>query len=591
MNMKRWSYLIPRAAIAALILISIWLGRDPIIRRVLVYQTQSVTGAKAEIGQVRSSLPGGKIFLKDVRIADPREPMKNLLQADMAYVQLQLKPLLWRRFVIENGQANQLMFGVPRTESGLLTTASTPNYAQLKPEKLRDFESEVAEIGQAWLDQLQPIPATTGTQSLTQSLVIPQMLATSNGQLIEKFSAQLTAYRGQIAELNPNLNAIRQSLATGYQNPLRDPKRYAVSAEELAAVNKQSLDLKNALADLQKSVNEEKEKWQTAQQHDVQQLQHLPEAIPFDAESATELLLHQPEGELVDEAVRWFRWFRSSIPNPSKFNGPHHTGSDIAFDNATQAPNLLIKSLDIEGEGRFAGQHMEFAGTIFDLASEPQRHPKPVTIDLRAQGKQHVNIHCQLDRRGENAIDTLTIQCPNLPWPTKTLGEPRSLLVSVGPASRLNAEIDIRIDGDELSGTMTFRHSNVALHVDRLNDLAGGASTAVLINQNVSVINRFMTTVQLTGTLDDYQYQFESDLGKQLSAAVESTTTTQTNQMAQRRSEEIKQIVTEKIRKLDQDLNGAIDELQLQLNQEIHRTAKLKSLIESPTNQSWPKIR
>jgi uncharacterized protein (TIGR03545 family) len=108
---------------------------------VLVHQTQALTGAKSEFGQVRSALPSGKLFLKDVRIADPQEPMKNLLQADMAYVQLKLEPLLWRRFVIENGQANQLMFGAPRTESGALSGNHAFNEAQLPPEKIRDFNT------------------------------------------------------------------------------------------------------------------------------------------------------------------------------------------------------------------------------------------------------------------------------------------------------------------------------------------------------------------------------------------------------------------------------------------------------------------
>ncbi len=43
--MSRWSYLLPRIVILALIAAAVWIGRDPLIQRLLVREAQNITGA------------------------------------------------------------------------------------------------------------------------------------------------------------------------------------------------------------------------------------------------------------------------------------------------------------------------------------------------------------------------------------------------------------------------------------------------------------------------------------------------------------------------------------------------------------------
>ena len=68
----RWSYLLTRFFILALIVIAVWIGKDPLLRYAIIQNGQSMTGAKIEIGKVHSSLWDGKVYLSDVSIVDPR---------------------------------------------------------------------------------------------------------------------------------------------------------------------------------------------------------------------------------------------------------------------------------------------------------------------------------------------------------------------------------------------------------------------------------------------------------------------------------------------------------------------------------------
>ena len=84
--MMRWTYLLTRLFILALIVVALWISKDSLVRLALIRAGESAIGAKIEIGQVRSSLWDGKIYLSELAIADPRNPMHNLVQADISYL-------------------------------------------------------------------------------------------------------------------------------------------------------------------------------------------------------------------------------------------------------------------------------------------------------------------------------------------------------------------------------------------------------------------------------------------------------------------------------------------------------------------------
>ena len=142
---------------------------------------------------------------------------------------------------------------------------------------------------------------------------------------------------------------------------------------------------------------------------------------------------------------------------------------------------------------------------------------------LAIGGNQHVVVKCEIDRRTKTPIDKLMIQCPDLVVDARTLGHAKSMLVSMGPASRVQAEIDIQITGEQLSGSLVFRHSNVSLHVDNLHDLAGGADTALRLNQDLVTVNKFKSEVQIAGTLSDFEFEFQlASMNRTLAPDVES---------------------------------------------------------------------
>lgn len=579
--MGRWAYIIPRLVIIGLIALAIWVGSDPLIRYAAIEKLQNATGAKVEIGQLRCSLANQKVFLKEVAIADPRSPMVNLLQAEMAYFKLDPKSLLNRQIVIESGQTTNLVFGAPRTDSGAIEGFPS----QVKPLspiwEPKQFEP-IEQIGLHWIDQLQPIDAPVVT---LDRMKVAQVL-----QQQQKF------WKTELANQQTNVLAMQQltakleaTVVNHLDNPLR--RKYVHAEADVDSLAQQTAAIKSRLAELRQLVASDLQALRQARQDDNEKLRQSFQVAQFDGNSVSKLLLTKLQEDQIGEILGWFHWFRSTAPNPdSDFQPKHKRGIDMQLKDVAPRPSFLVKSLELEGYGDFANRHINFAGSAFNLTSEPSKHSLPASFELRAQGDQHLIVSCTLDRRNEIPVDTLKITCPDLELPSRNLGEKSSMLVTLGPASRIQADIKLQATGDELSGDIVFRHSNVSLHVDQLHELAGGKDTALQMNHGLSSVNRFETTVKLSGTVDDYQYQFHSDLGDRFSGAVNTLLVEKSKKIIVQQQQKLESLLSAQTSHLNDDILVQIERLNQILNAESVKIANLKNDLPSNTER-FGKIR
>jgi uncharacterized protein (TIGR03545 family) len=591
--MKNWTYLIPRMIMLGLIFTGVWLGKDPLIRYTLIHKTQAITGAKVEIAQLRSTLAEGKLFLNNIKIADPREPMSNLVQADMAHLSLNVASLWRHQFVIEDGQTSKLIFGAPRTESGAIAPSSWPNRFDIpKPAPTdAEYEAIVAALGQRWLDKIEPVETIQSKTGNLHGLLVDSELAQLIAETPRQWQSEMATYADAIETLKPRISEVSGLLESEFQNPLRDLAQFSQAAASLKQLQQQSAELRNQLGLLQSRVTQRKSELISAKTRDEKRLlQHSP-ANPLDGTAISQLLLQQMQTQYVNEVVDWFRWFRSTIPEPEDLRFKDRRGVDVVFKNVPVRQKFLIKKLQLEGEGRVANQHLNFSGTAFNLTNQPHLHDQPASFELRAQGNQHVIVKCKIDRRDSQSTDTLHVQCPDLQLPAQMLGHANSLQISMAPNSRVQADIQIRVDGEQLTGNLTLQHSNVVLHVDKLNRTAGGTETALRLNQNLTRLNRFQSTITLSGTLDEYTSELDSDLGTQFAATAEQGTTEQFQQFTLRQQNKLNEALTAQLKFLEDTFVSELERLAQHLETGAHLMADLEDSIEASQNQAWPKMR
>ena len=579
--MSRWTYIIPRLIILGLIALAIWVGSDPIIRRIVVKNLENSTGAKVEIGHLRTSFNKRQLFIEDLSIANPRDPMKNLFQADMAYVELDTSSLVNGNVVIERGQTSQALFGAPRTNSGSLEHNQQPP-TEFESWKPKTFEP-VERIGLRWLDQL---PVVNETQPTVEASAI----ATAAEGLDQFWAKELSEQRSNVAAVKARTAELKRLMTPNSTNPLRRKKTDSAFAH--AEISNATNLIAERISELKQTLQTQRTALQNAHFQDTQTTQTNNYVSQFDGDSITQLLLSKAEEKNINEIIHWFDRFRKTIPDPRvDFLPKSKRGLDLKIPLANKKPGFLIKSIDIEGEGRFANRHTKFAGTAYNLSSHPHLHDQPASFELRAQGDQHVIVKCVLDRRSEQSVDSLNIVCPDLEIrESQLLGEPNSVLVTMGPRSHIQADIKIHAIDDQLSGEIIFRRSNVSLHVDKLNSLAGGEDVALKINQGLLGLSQFESKVQLSGTFDDYNYVLNSDLGSRFSNAVTRELNSKEQLAVEARKKMLDRVLELQLQKLDNEIAAQLNELENALRNEVIEIADLRNLLPKPDSR-LPRIR
>lgn len=593
--MRRFSYLIPRMLILLLLISALWLGKDSLLRRAVIHYGQQITDAKVEISHLQTDFKQNRVLLKNVKLADPRNPMTNLLQADMAYLKLN-RQLLWnRKFVVTDGQIHGLVINAPRTETGALDRqAAEPNQTNLFPEQVLEHQehanlTRLEELSLRWLNKID----TSGTPTVNQPVV--QRLAKSTEA---QWRARLKEFTEHSAQIEPKLVELAQSLGKNqkFANPLRDRSRFEKWVEELTSTQAKAAELRQTLAANLVQLDAEMNEFDKIVQSELVKIQRAQATNQFDEALISELLLSQEGNELVADVVAWLAWFRNSLPERRSLDAVEtHKGIDVCLDNSSSTPDLVIEKVELEGSGWFARQHLNFVGTAYNLSSHPEMMAEPTRLDLRALGKGNgtgnVLIKCIVDRRAGKSSEHLSVQFPDLEFPQKQVGHEKCMLITFGDNRRANADINLEINGSDISGTVILRYSQASLLVDSLSDLVGGDDTRLRINQSLSQLNQFKAELAISGTLDDYAVQLNSDLGTQFAKVVDTAVVDRISKENRKLLSSIQAHSAETTSLVRNEIRTELQQMADRLSQVTERIGQLKHDLESLDNAGWSKLR
>ncbi|MFC2601160.1 MAG: TIGR03545 family protein [Treponema lecithinolyticum] len=97
------------------------LFKDSLVKSALIHVLQNAAGAKTEIGFVHVGILDSVLTVKNLRVADKNNPMKNIFEAQKIEADFNLTQLLKRRFVCENLEVSGMAFATERKTSGALS--------------------------------------------------------------------------------------------------------------------------------------------------------------------------------------------------------------------------------------------------------------------------------------------------------------------------------------------------------------------------------------------------------------------------------------------------------------------------------------
>ena len=570
--MSRWTYLLPRLAILGLISLALWASAEAITRSIVVGSIENRTGGKVDVAQLRCSIGNQKLYLKEIVLADPNDAGRNLLQADMAYLDFDANALWRRQLVITNGQTSRLMFGTPRS------TAEAPanTFAEDTPPTKGVAATSTEKLGQAWLDSLILPDNKLSTIDELQTTQANQKIVAFWDQELKQIAQNVIAIKKSTGDLNELANQDQSS-----NNPLRR-KWQGNSYVHLQNMETQNKNVSTQLASLREQLRSDIATIEQAQLVDAQKISHSITTLKLNGDQLSDLLLADMHAEFVGQSVDMFKWFQSVRPEIGQDFAPKsQRGINIPSKGTHARPGCWIKQLEINGEGRLLDQHFDFSGNAYNLSTEPELLDEPATFELHAQGKQHAAVACTINRLGAEPVDEIKITCPELNLGERTLGHKDSLQLTLGDSNKVSAEVNLKSIGDQITGTIKLRHSNTSLHVDRLSEFAGGKLAALQMNEGVTAIGDFESIITITGDQNKVAFESRSDLGNQFAVAINRTLEQRKGNSIQQQLDALQAVKNQAVGQLKERVESQFQRVQEAITSNQSRIANLETITKS----------
>jgi hypothetical protein len=181
-------------------------------------------------------------------------------------------------------------------------------------------------------------------------------------------------------------------------------------------------------------------------------------------------------------------------------------------------------------------------------------------------------------------VDTFQIACPGLDLGERLLGNEKSLAVTLGDSNQVSIQIDLKSTGENIAGTIKLRFTDVALHVDELNEMAGGKVAALQMNDAVTTIRDFESTINLSGNGNEIEFQSTSDLGRQFAVSVNQSLKNRNESLINRRLNALATKKRQIVENFQAEIGDQLQRLNAMISSNRSRLADLKQDTEKQTD-------
>jgi uncharacterized protein (TIGR03545 family) len=504
-----WKVFQIRLVILLLLIVCLWTSARSLTKPVMGRILAATFGSSVEFAHCEISLSKKEVSFSQLQIADPIDPMRNLIRARRMTAVVEPAGIWNRRLNIARVTANDILLASPRERLAGDRLNGAPDNWNRTITKTKGNSIESA--SKRWLDQIQSQPPLHASALSELSKAIER--------LQNQWSIQFEKHFGECQKIQSGLEAVKAELSRPRSNPLR----------ETAQRQKWIADFNRLQAELS-AKQDWIEHWSQFQAVDLEKLKMIKDSVyrqvesrHFDQATIAEskgLLVCEKNVEIAAQLTDWTATAlqRLSLLNESSIRSATR-GRNVIFRGSQASPAVSIRQLDFQGAVHFAGRHIDFIGGCRNLTDQPQLSDDPLEFWLRGQGHDDnlFTVNGTLDRRQSIPHDLLQFSFPASDIENQSLGTPGSLLVKLSP-HRWQTEAEVHIDGDEIRGTLVTYHSNVGMYVAALNDIAGGSEIQTKLNQQLSTFNQFQVTTRVSGSLEKPTFEFESDLAERFAS-------------------------------------------------------------------------
>lgn len=504
----RWQIWVPRLLMLAVSLLGLQFVAGLVVRSYAIKSAEASLGLEVEVAHSRVEFRKRQVVLNNLRFRPYGDGAEQILAADQCVLTLAAKPLLYRQAVVDSGYVSGLQFTIP-SASAVRANAATETSASAKAAMLFRDDSEL--VASEWIGRIVQRLQQEGTARL-ESIRRTEAFFTN-------WTNQSAAMESEGEELERIAKGLEDAVDAAETNPLRNARFVANLPEKIADLQKAFADLLDRLAKMPDQLDAERRTIINARRHDEQALVTPAKLEPVEANAISAYLVRQEAARQLNELFALLSHVRSTIPVTAVQHQTASRGEEVLFTGCRPTPTLLIRSLELQGSARVAGQPVEMRGLLSDFSNAPWMHNEPIRLRVRTAGAAPLELVATIDRTHGAARDTLLVDCQELLTPELKLGRPDQLAMTVAP-SLATLSISVTADGNALSGNIQLIQRDVHIKPSVGGELAK-ASVAEPLNETLNHLDTVATRIAITGTLSEPKCTLSSNLGPAVAEAMD----------------------------------------------------------------------
>lgn len=564
----RWTYIIPRLLLVAMLWAFVAFGVDPLLCYSGVQSLQAVTGASADVGALRTQFFPPSLTLERVALASAGRPGKNLLEFDRLHLRLDADSLAHRRFVVEEGRIDGLSFDTRRSDDGQLEKPAAP-----ESDEPSWMTEQLTELGSEWLSDL---------TDQVKSQLDPNVLETyrAGTQIYEKWDVHFQDLTSRAKAMKPRVEALKTQFENAREgDTLQQIEQFIRVAEQAESV---VLEVQQFRGDLKSIVPEVREDFATlneARVHDQEKVRHTLLLLKPDARRISQALLGRTMYVQIQQVVTWVQAIREYQSDLHKQVQPvRSAGRDFEFSARTPAPAFLLKTLALSGRISVDEELIPFKAMLSDVTEDPKLLGRPCVLRLKADGSRPLQLRVTYDATGEiprsellaDYRDTNAVPLRAGKADKAALHATLSDLSWTTRLSLIEDQIDGQIDLNSQIGSLIFKASN-----DVRPEIVKAANDAF------SAVKTLNASVTLSGSLRKPEIDLRSDVGEQVAQGIQLAFTHQLDRAKARLLSEVNTYAGDQIQRLKGRFSEDYEKLLADNSKLLEQVNEVRTIVAS----------
>lgn len=518
----RWEGLIPIALALVLAALGYLAFGEPVARHTLAQAATQALGTQVDVRSLDLREREITVELRDVAIADPADPMRNVLEAGRLHVELEPEPLLEKKIVVR-----RLVLADVR--------ANTRRAVAAAPAPRNGYAARTLRAVRAWAQQFDVPPLSLTPIDTIRSIVLdPRQLQTVQAAL--SLASRTDSSRRAVQEgyealrLRETLDSTRatyerlrgtdvRSLGIAGARQAVTDVRAAIARVDSAKRRVETLarTARGGVEQLEADVRG----LDAARRSDYAFARSLLQLPTFEAPELGRAMFGTVSIGQFEQALYYATLARQYVPPgllPREAPGPERlrrSGSTVRFVEARQWPRFHVQRADLAlsvPDGLLRGRY-RVAAT--DITTEPAIVGRPMALAMRREAAgsdiEQLRVTALVDHRSRTPRTTVGVSAAGVRIP----GFPLPLLPLRAEPGRGTSELRLALVGNGVSGRWTLASGQVQWPVEQ--------SRARALNYIESLVARVITGVtrldldaEVSGTLADPRLRVRSSLDRQI---------------------------------------------------------------------------